>query len=117
MYFLYTSECNYFDGPTKYVINLHKKFKRDNSPYALVLIRLYVLKKDRYDDIIYIIFKRVKKKKRFHKIVMVLKILVYYNRVTNISILIFFQSALPQAVTSFVYAQEYGLHAEVLSTA
>ncbi|PHT59758.1 putative auxin efflux carrier component 4 [Capsicum baccatum] len=27
------------------------------------------------------------------------------------------QSALPQAVTSFVYAQEYGLHAEVLSTA
>ncbi|XP_055815131.1 auxin efflux carrier component 5-like [Solanum dulcamara] len=27
------------------------------------------------------------------------------------------QSALPQAVTSFVYAQEYGLHADVLSTA
>ncbi|KAK4379773.1 hypothetical protein RND71_001635 [Anisodus tanguticus] len=26
------------------------------------------------------------------------------------------QSALPQAVTSFVYAQEYGLHADVLST-
>ncbi|CAN4080662.1 unnamed protein product [Withania somnifera] len=27
------------------------------------------------------------------------------------------QSALPQAVTSFVYAQEYGLHSDVLSTA
>ncbi|OIT08128.1 PREDICTED: auxin efflux carrier component 5-like [Nicotiana attenuata] len=27
------------------------------------------------------------------------------------------QSALPQAITSFVYAQEYGLHADVLSTA
>ncbi|TMX00468.1 hypothetical protein EJD97_000781 [Solanum chilense] len=27
------------------------------------------------------------------------------------------QAALPQAVTSFVYAQEYGLHADVLSTA
>nr|GMD67553.1 auxin efflux carrier component 5-like [Ipomoea batatas] len=27
------------------------------------------------------------------------------------------QSALPQAVTTFIYAKEYGLHAEVLSTA
>ncbi|XP_059311707.1 auxin efflux carrier component 5-like isoform X2 [Lycium ferocissimum] len=41
-------------------------------------------------------------------------VLGLHGTVLRIAIL---QAALPQAVTSFVYAQEYGLHADVLSTA
>ena len=31
--------------------------------------------------------------------------------------LLLLQAALPQSITSFIFAKEYGLHADVLSTA
>lgn len=37
-----------------------------------------------------------------------------HNKVLQVAII---QAALPQAITSFIFAKEYGLHAEVLSTA
>jgi len=39
-------------------------------------------------------------------------IYAYANICTN-----FLQAALPQSITSFIFAKEYGLHADVLSTA